>query len=100
MKKFLLMLIMAVTGLTASATVLPEKAPVDTLVVTTTPQMHCAGCEAKIKNGLRFVKGTKKIETSVEQQRVTIVYRADKAKAEDYIEALRKIGYEAVKVTR
>ena len=94
------MLIVAFSGLSASAAVSTDKAPVDTLVVTTTPQMHCAGCEAKIKNGLRFVKGTKKIETSVEHQRVVIVYRADKAKAEDYIAALRKIGYEAVEVTR
>ena len=32
----------------------------DTLVVTTTPEMHCEGCENKIKKNIRFVKGTKK----------------------------------------
>ena len=42
----------------------------DTLVVTTTPEMHCEGCENKIKKNIRFVKGTKKIETSVPNQTV------------------------------
>ena len=27
----------------------------DTLVVTTTPKMHCEGCENKIKRNIRFV---------------------------------------------
>ena len=51
----------------------------DTLVVTTTPEMHCEGCENKIKKNIRFVKGTKKIETSVPQQSVTIIYDGRKA---------------------
>ena len=32
------------------------KAPADTLVVTTQPQMHCQNCEKKIKSNIRFVK--------------------------------------------
>ena len=43
----------------------------DTLVVTTTPKMHCEGCENKTKSNIRFVKGTKQIETSVPNQTVT-----------------------------
>ena len=39
----------------------------DTLVVTTQPQMHCQGCENKIKSNIRFVKGTKQISTSLEE---------------------------------
>ena len=49
-----------------------------TLVITTTPQMHCAACENKIKNNLRFEKGIKSIETSVPDQTVTVKYNADK----------------------
>nr|WP_233905489.1 heavy-metal-associated domain-containing protein [Segatella copri] len=45
---------------------------------TTTPQMHCAACENKIKNNLRFEKGIKNIETSVPNQTVTVKYNADK----------------------
>lgn len=69
----------------------------DTLVVTTQPQMHCQNCEKKIKSNIRFVKGTKKISTSVDDQKVTIVYDARKAKYDDYVEAFKKIGYEIKK---
>ncbi len=69
----------------------------DTLVVTTQPQMHCQNCEKKIKSNIRFVKGTKRIDTSVKDQKVTIVYDARKAKYDDYVEAFKKIGYEITK---
>lgn len=69
----------------------------DTLVVTTHPQMHCENCEKKIKSNIRFVKGTKKIATSVDDQKVTIVYDGRKAKYNDYVEAFKKIGYEIKK---
>lgn len=69
----------------------------DTLVVTTQPQMHCENCEKKIKSNIRFVKGTKKIATSVDDQKVTIVYDGRKAKYNDYVEAFKKIGYEIKK---
>lgn len=69
----------------------------DTLVVTTHPQMHCENCEKKIKSNIRFVKGTKKIATSVKDQKVTIVYDARKAKYADFVEAFKKIGYEIKK---
>ena len=90
MKKYLLM-----AWLLATAGNMIAKAPADTLTVTTLPQMHCQNCENKIK--IRFVKGTKKIETSVDDQRVTIIYDSKKAKYEDYVAAFRKIGYEIKK---
>ncbi|XAJ49205.1 heavy-metal-associated domain-containing protein [Segatella copri] len=51
---------------------------IKTVVFTTTPQMHCAACENKIKSNLRFEKGIKSIETSVPNQTVTVKYNADK----------------------
>ena len=51
---------------------------IKTVFFTTTPQMHCAVCENKIKNKLRFEKGIKSIETSVPNQTVTVKYNADK----------------------
>ena len=51
---------------------------IKTMAFTTTPQMHCAACENKIKNNLRFEKGIKSIETSVPNQTVTVKYNADK----------------------
>lgn len=91
MKKSLIAAFMLViVGKTFAATA-------DTLTVTTQPQMHCAKCEKKIKSNIRFVKGTKKIETSVDDQKVTIVYDARKAKYDDFVEAFKKIGYEIKK---
>ena len=69
-------------------------ATADTLTVTTQPQMHCANCEKKIKSNIRFVKGTKNIDTSVDEQKVTIVYDSKKADYDDFVAAFRKIGYE------
>ena len=92
MKKYLLMACMLATAGNMLA-----KAPADTLTVTTLPQMHCQGCENKIKSNIRFVKGTKKIDTSVEEQKVTIVYDSKKAKYKDFVEAFKKIGYEIKK---
>lgn len=51
---------------------------IKTVFFTTTPQMHCAACENKIKSNLRFEKGIKNIETSVPNQTVTVKYNADK----------------------
>ncbi|MDO4512245.1 MAG: heavy-metal-associated domain-containing protein [Bacteroidales bacterium] len=70
----------------------------DTLVVTTNPQMHCMSCENFIKKNIRFVKGTKKIETSVPSQTVTIVYDASKGNFDAYAQAFKKIGYDVKKV--
>ncbi len=95
MKKTFSIAIMALSALTMSAQ--KKETTCDTLVVTTTPQMHCSGCEKKIKENIRFVKGTKRIETSVPDQAVKIVYDKRKAKMDDYVKAFAKIGYEIKK---
>ncbi len=64
-----------------------------TLVVTPTPQMHCEGCENKIKNNLRFEKGVRSIETDLANQTVTVGYDAEKTTAEQLIKSFSKIGY-------
>lgn len=81
---FSLMLIFATTVLAKD---------IKTVVFTTTPQMHCENCENKIKNSVRFVRGVKTIETSVENQTVTITYDADKTSPEKIREGFTKIGY-------
>ena len=89
MKRFLLLSALSISALLASAK------DIKTLVVTTTPQMHCEKCENKIKGNLRFEKGIKKIETNISAQTVTIEYDADKTKAEDLVKAFTKFGYQA-----
>ena len=94
MKKFVFLMVMSITSLAASA----QKAQqADTLQVTTTPQMHCANCESKIKKNIRFVKGVKSIQTSVSEQKVTIVYQKEKATYEDFVKAFSEIGYKIEK---
>ena len=66
----------------------------DTLIVTPTPKMTCENCVKKIKQNIRFVKGTKNIIVSLPQQTVTIVYDKQKAAYDDYTAAFRKIGYQ------
>ena len=68
--------------------------------VITNHEMHCEGCENKIKKNIRFVKGTKKIETSVPNQTVTIVYDRRKKNYADYESEFKKIGYSVKKVKR
>lgn len=64
------------------------------LVMTPTPQMHCANCENKIKKNLRFEKGVEKIETSVPEQTVAVTYDATKTDVEKLQAAMKQIGYD------
>lgn len=80
-------------SISSSGAANPQKQKADTLVITTAPQMHCANCENKIKQNIRFVKGVKRIETSVPKQEVTIVYQGEKATYEDFEKAFARIGY-------
>lgn len=86
MKKIILSAMVALMAAGASAETLK------TVVVTPTPKLTCQNCEKKVKDNVRFVKGTKKIETSVKDNTVTITYDADKAKVADYEAAFKKIG--------
>lgn len=86
MKKIILSAMVALMAACASAETLK------TVVVTPTPKLTCQNCEKKVKDNVRFVKGTKKIETSVKDNTVTITYDADKAKVADYEVAFKKIG--------
>lgn len=89
MKRSILALAMGLIASTAMAKT------IKTVVVTTTPQMHCENCENKIKGNLRFEKGVKKIETNVEQQTVTVTYDADKTTVDKLLEGFTKFGYTA-----
>lgn len=90
MKHFLLTIVAA-----ALVSVAATARDIRTLVVTTTPQMHCASCEKNIKENLRFEKGVKDILTNVEEQKVTISYDADKTTPERIIKGFESFGYTA-----
>ena len=92
MKKIISLAFMAFC-LVAAIDAAKPKEVLDTLVVSTDPQMHCRSCEDRIMENIRFVKGTKKIATSVPKQTVTIVYDKNKASFNSYKAAFAKIGY-------
>ena len=71
---------------------------VKTVVLTTHPQMHCANCEKKIKDNIRFEKGIKSIKTNLDDKTITIEYDAEKTTVEDIIKGFEKIKYEAQEV--
>lgn len=79
MKKILVMFIMMMVAMVTFAK------DIKTVVFTTTPQMHCAACENKIKS----------IETSVPDQTVTVQYNADKTTPEKLQKGFEKFGYKA-----
>ena len=88
MRKVIMTLAIALMGVAAQAK------DIKTVIFTTQPQMHCASCEEEIKGNLRNEKGVKRIDTSVEQQKVTVKYDADKTSAEKLQKAFKKFGYE------
>ena len=92
MRKVIMTLAITLMGVAAQAK------DIKTVIFTTQPQMHCASCEKKIKGNLRYEKGVKRIDTSVEQQKVTVKYDADNTSAEKLQEAFKKFGYEARQV--
>lgn len=71
---------------------------IKTIVLNTTPQMHCANCENRIKSNIRFEKGIKEIETNLKDKTVTIKYDADKTTIEKIIAGFAKIDYVATVV--
>ena len=71
-----------------------------TVVLTTLPEMHCANCEKKIKENIRFEKGVKSIKTNLKTKTVTIEYDADKTNVQDIIKGFKKIKYEASEVKK
>lgn len=89
MKKTILISAMMLTAIVGLAK------DIKTVIVTTTPQMHCENCENRIKSNLRFEKGVKRIATSILDQTVTITYDADKTSEEKILKGFKKFKYEA-----
>ena len=68
---------------------------IKTVVFNTTPEMHCANCENKIKSNIRFEKGVKDITTDLKAKTVTVKYDADKTTVDKLVAGFAKINYKA-----
>ena len=73
---------------------------IKTVVLKTQPEMHCANCEKKIKENVRFEKGVKSIKTDLKTKTVTIEYDAEKTNVQNIIQGFKKIKYEAFEVKK
>ena len=73
---------------------------IKSVVLRTLPEMHCANCEKKIKENIRFEKGVKSIKTDLKAKTVTIEYDADKTNVQNIIKGFKKIKYEATEVKK
>ena len=71
---------------------------IKTVVLKTQPEMHCTGCEKKIKENIRFEKGVKSITTNLDDKTITIEYDAEKTNVQNIIDGFKKINYEASEV--
>ncbi len=89
MRKLILALLVAVISFGTQAA-----EPVEA-IFSVNPKMSCNNCEKKIKGNLRFEKGVKNVETSLENQTVTVKYDPDKTNEANLAKAFSKIGYEA-----
>ena len=69
-------------------------------MLTTLPEMHCANCEKKIKENIRFEKGVKSIKTDLKTKTVTVEYDAEKTNVQNIIKGFKKIKYEATEVKK
>lgn len=86
---------MIVWAMAACFTLACSAKDIKTVVLKTSPEMHCANCEKKIKSNIRFEKGVKEIETNLDEKTVTVKYDADKTTVENIIAGFSKIGYTA-----
>ena len=89
MKRIFLSSLLAIAAVAAMAKDL------HTIVLTTSPEMHCQGCENKVTENLRYVRGVKSIKASAQQQTITVVIDADKTTPAALIKSLAKVGYTA-----
>lgn len=88
MKTFLLTICFAF-----ASTLVATAKDIQTLRLTTTPQMHCGGCEARINKALRFAKGVTSIQINRTSQVIIVHYDADKTQPERILKAVDKTGY-------
>lgn len=73
-------------------------ARVSTAVFTLDHTMH-NGCKVKINTNLRYEKGVQKIDVSLPQNTITIVFNPDKTDPQRLVEAFKKIGFNAILLT-
>lgn len=92
MKKSIIICLLALVSITVMAQ--KEKTKEKAIVTLNVPMDgHC--CIDEINQGVGFEKGIKNIKCNLDEQTVTITYRADKTDVDSILEAFAKIDKKA-----
>lgn len=59
--------------------------------------MHCASCATSIENSLKKVPGVENANVNFASEKATITYDCDKVSEAKLIQAVKKVGYKAIK---
>lgn len=58
--------------------------------------LHCENCVKKVMENVSYVKGVKDLDVSLQQQRITIKYDADKTNVTTLAAEIQKLGYKCI----
>jgi copper chaperone CopZ len=64
-------------------------------VVAGEAQLHCAGCEQRVRNALRRLPGVQEVQASATTQHVLVTVEPGEVDAEQVRAKLEQLGYEA-----
>ncbi|MCB0402936.1 MAG: heavy-metal-associated domain-containing protein [Flavobacteriales bacterium] len=93
MKNTIILLCIAVFGLTAQQTQAQEAKKTAEIVVQTSAQ--CDMCKERLEKAMAYEKGVVSSKLDVESAKFTIVYKVDKTTPEKIRQAISKTGYDA-----
>jgi copper chaperone CopZ len=58
-------------------------------------KMHCAGCEQRVRNGLRRLPGVQEVQADATTQQVRVTVDPSQVGAEQVRAKLEQLGYQA-----
>lgn len=62
-------------------------------VVTGNENLHCAGCEQRVSNGLKRLPGVRNVQASHQTQAVAVTINPDEVSADQVYAKLEQLGY-------
>ena len=90
------------TALTAAALMIPlwstaaYQQPVIREITVTVKGMVCSSCSSAVENVLKELNGVEKARADVKKDRVRVWYDMNKVSPQLMVEAIRKLGYQAI----
>ncbi len=91
MKKYIILLIVAITCVTISVDAKAKK-PEQTVCYEV--DIHCGSCKAKIEENIPFQKGVSDLEVNMSENTVTVAYNPEKTSKEKIRQSLEKLDFE------